>query len=758
MAVGKSPTRLDGTGKVTGSARYIDDISHPGMLQGVTVRSESAHARYLGYELDPSFDWEGIVVADHRDIIGENFVALIVDDQPALVADTIRHRDEPVLLLAAETRERAVEARRHVKLLVEELPAVFDPEVARDGSPAIWGSDNIISHLDIEKGYGRGCVDRVLLETKGTLLVEGRYETPCQEQMYIEPQGVIARPWGDGIEVEGSLQCPYYVVKALAQLFQLEQEQVRVIQAVTGGGFGGKEDYPSILSCHAALLARKAGRPVKMIYDRTEDLESTTRRHPSIITVRSAVSAEGELLATEVDCLLDGGAYTTLSPVVLSRALIHGVGPYRCEHAHVGGDVVATNMPPNGAFRGFGAPQICFATERQMDRIARRVGRDPVELRRELALRLGDTTLTGQTLESSVASDEVLDTALEAANWAERKKAAEQINAAGGAPPSRNVAGQGSSPRLRGLGMSFFFHGAGFTGNGEARIRGRVRAQLGADGVVTLFSGSTDIGQGTRTIFPQIAAEALGLTIDEVRLWEPDTSAVPDSGPTVASRTCMVVGKVVEQCASYLREQVLGAGSTGVVDLQAWRTAVTNYLVGGGADSIELEYQTDDSVQWDGATYQGEAYPCYAWACDVVEVEVDPDTMEVGIVGFWSAQDVGKAIHPVLVQGQLEGGSLQAFGFATVEDMIFDEGKLQNNRMTNYIIPTALDAPEMDMRLVENPFEGGPFGAKGIGELPMDGGAPAVLAAIEHATGLSLDSLPASPEKLMRASAEGAGR
>jgi len=740
---------------VTGAARYVDDIESPDMLHGVTVRSKIAHGRYLGYDLDPDFDWEGIHFADHRDIEGGNFVALIVDDQPALVEDVIRHWGEPVLLLAAETRERAVLARDHVTLRVEALPGVFDPQLAREGAGPVWGDDNIISHLEIAKGYGAGCVDRVLAEDPDALLVEGRYETGWQEQMYIEPQGVIARPWGDGVEVEGSLQCPYYVVNALSQLFQIEPERVRVIQAVTGGGFGGKEDYPSILSCHAALLAKKAGRPIKMIYDRCEDLESTTRRHPSIITMRTAVSPSGTLLALESDCLLDGGAYTTLSTVVLSRALIHGVGPYRCAHAHVAGDVVATHMPPNGAFRGFGAPQICFATERHMDRVARRVGRDPVSLRRELALQLGDTTLTGQTLESSVASDEVIDTALEAAGWAERRAAAEAINAAGGEPPTRSVAGQGTAPRLRGVGMSFFFHGAGFTGNGEARIRGRVRAELSSDGVVTLFSGSTDIGQGTRTIFPQIAAEVLGLPIDSVKLWEPDTSAVPDSGPTVASRTCMVVGKVVEDCALYLRAQVMGDDNEGPQDVASWNRAVSAYLSGGGEASVELEYRTDDSVQWNNETYQGEAYPCYAWACDVVEVEVDPDTMEVGIVGFWSAQDVGKAIHPVLVQGQLEGGSLQALGFATVEEMIFEEGALRNNRMTNYIIPTALDAPEMDIRLVENPFEGGPFGAKGIGELPMDGGAPAVLAAIEHATGLSLDTLPASPEKLMRAAAQG---
>ncbi|MEE2827987.1 MAG: molybdopterin cofactor-binding domain-containing protein, partial [Myxococcota bacterium] len=531
--------------------------------------------------------------------------------------------------------------------------------------------------------------------------------------------------------------------------------KVRVVQSVTGGGFGGKEEYPSILSCHAALLALKAGRPVKMIYDRSEDLAATTRRHPSVVTVRTAVAEDGELLAWESDVALDGGAYTTLSPVVLSRALIHAVGPYRCEHAFVSGDIVATNTPPNGAFRGFGAPQVCFAVERHMDRIARAVGRDPVDLRRQLALRLGDTTLTGQVLESSVASDEVLDKALAAADWDRRRQEAEESNARGGSPTCRPVAGLGATPRLRGVGMSFFFHGAGFTGNGEARIRGRVRAELKPDGGILLYSASTDIGQGTRTIFPQIAAKTIGIPIGLVDLHEPDTAQVPDSGPTVASRTCMVVGKVVEDCAAEIRRRVLGEGEAGaIMGEDAWRAAAKTYLSGGGEASIELEYQTDDSVEWDNDTYQGEAYPCYAWACDVVEVEVDPDTMEVGSVGFWSAQDVGKAIHPILVEGQLEGGSLQALGFATVAEMHFSEGHLLNNRMTNYIIPTALDAPEMDIRLVESPFEGGPFGAKGIGELPMDGGAPAVLAAVEHATGISLDVLPASPERLLAAAAE----
>lgn len=757
MTVGTSPPRLDGADKVTGDALYVDDLQPDGLLHGATVRSSVPRGRFLGYELDPSFDWSDVVVATADDIPGMNIVTLMVDDQQALAADRINHLEEPVLLLAAPTREKVMAAREHVKLLQEALPAVFDAEASRAGEGPIWGQDNIQSHLEIHKGDGVGCVEAALSRRPDAVLVEGRYETGWQEQMYIETQGVIATPWGDGgMEIVGSLQCPYYVVTALARLLDLPQEQIKVVQAVTGGGFGGKEDYPSMLSSHAAILARKTGRPVKIVYDRSEDLAATTRRHPSITHLRTAVAPDGELLAAEVDCILDGGAYTTLSPVVLSRALIHAVGPYKCEHASVVGDIVATNTPPNGAFRGFGAPQTCFAIERHMDRIAQVLGRDPVDLRRQLALQIGDTTLTNQTLQASVSSDEVFDVAMKAAGFEDRRAAAAAANAAGGLPPLRALPGLGSTRRLRGVGLSFFFHGGGFTGNGEARIKGRVRMTVDGAGRVQIFSASTDIGQGVRTTFPQIASTTLGVPLDLIDQHVPDTSVVPDSGPTVASRTCMVVGKVVEDCAAEIRRRVLG-DAPAPSDAAEWAAAAAAFLASGGDGEVELEYQTDPNIEWDGGRYVGDAYPCYAWACDIVEVEVDPDTMEVGIIGFWSAMDVGKAIHPVIVEGQLEGGSLQALGFATLEELKLKDGRLSNDRMTNCIIPTALDAPELVVKLVENPYDGGPFGAKGIGELPMDGGAPAVLAAIEHATGLVLNHLPASPEALLRASAsEGA--
>jgi CO/xanthine dehydrogenase Mo-binding subunit len=376
-----------------------------------------------------------------------------------------------------------------------------------------------------------------------------------------------------------------------------------------------------------------------------------------------------------------------------------------------------------------------------------------VDLRRQLALRLGDTTLTGQRLQESVASDEVLDQALEAADWEQRRAKIDALNAAGGAPAHRRTPGVGDTLRRRGLGMSFFFHGAGFTGNGEARLRGQVRAELRPGGRVVLFSGSTEMGQGMRTTLSQIAADTLGIDLDLIYLEMADTAQAPDSGPTAASRTCMVVGKVVQDCSRALRERVLDGAKP--ADRTAWIEAADAWLAAGREASIQLTYRTPDYVEWDDDKLRGDAYPCYAWACDVVEVEVDPDTMEVGIVGFWSAQDVGRAIHPNIVQGQLEGGSLQSLGFATSEFMRFDKGRLINDRMTSYIIPTALDAPEMDIRVVEEAFSGGPFGAKGIGEMPMDGGMPAVVAAVEHATGVRLDSLPASPEALLRATMGG---
>ncbi|HKQ57655.1 MAG TPA: xanthine dehydrogenase family protein, partial [Candidatus Eisenbacteria bacterium] len=385
--------KLEAYDKVTGRAAYLDDLVVPGVLHGRTVRSSVPHGRIRRVTLDPAFDWSGVTVADHKDIPGENLVALIVDDQPLLAVDTIRHAEEPILLVAHEDPERAEAARRAVTVEVEPLPAVLTVEEALDRRALIHGEDNVMKEIVIERGdVARGFGD-------ADLVVEATYRTGHQEQLYIENNAMMAErtPEG-GLVVRGSLQCPYYVHKALMRAFALPGDQVRVIQTVTGGGFGGKEEYPSMIGGHAALLAWKSGRPVKIVYDRLEDIAATTKRHPMVARVRSGVMKDGTLVAHEMDVIMDGGAYVTLSPVVLSRGAIHAGGAYRWPHVKIRARAVATHTPPNGAFRGFGAPQTLFATECHMDRIAERLGMDPVAFRAKNAVREGDVTPTGQTL------------------------------------------------------------------------------------------------------------------------------------------------------------------------------------------------------------------------------------------------------------------------------------------------------------------------------------------------------------------------
>jgi len=565
------------------------------------------------------------------------------------------------------------------------------------------------------------------------VVVEGRYTTQHQEQLYIEPQGFVAW-WDDaGVHATGSLQCPYYVHKVFSRALKMPGERIHVTQAVTGGGFGGKEEYPSIIALHAALLSKKSGRPVRMIYDRKEDIEATTKRHPSVCEIKSGCDRDGRLRALSVRFLLDGGAYTTLSSVVLSRGALHAAGAYRWDDVRIEAAALATNTPPNGAFRGFGAPQSSWAIERHMDEIARVLGRDPLDLKAQNVLKLGDVLPTGQVLRSSVAGAACLEKAREASGYAE-KRARKPI-----------VSGR----KARGIGASLFFHGAGFTGSGERRLQGTVAVDLVAGGGLRIRTASTDIGQGTETVFRQIAADAAGVPIERVDFAVPCTTHVPDSGPTVASRTVMVVGSIVELAAKELSarvcsEQQQGGGS--------FAEAADRLLAREGEITLSKTYEQPPWVQWDEEHYKGDAYPCYGWGCDIAEVEVDLDTFEVTVLDFWSATDVGKAINPVMCKGQIEGGSLQAIGWAVSEDVTWREGHITNPRMTNYIIPTSLDAPHFHTILVEEPFEYGPGGgAKGIGELPMDGGAPAVAAAVEHATGISMRSLPLLPERLFEA-------
>jgi CO/xanthine dehydrogenase Mo-binding subunit len=739
--VGQSVPRVDGASKARGAAIYVDDIVVPGALYGATVRSSVARGKLRAITKDPSFDWTGVVVLTHADV-PHNEVALIEHDQPILAHDEIRHCYEPVALVACEDPVRLQRAVAAIHVDVEPLPAVLTIDDSLDCTQVIYGKDNVQKRYTIEHELAQP-IDQIIRGCD--VVLSGRYRVHHQEQLYIEPQGMVA--WWDsaGVHVTGSLQCPYYVQKAIKFAFALEDAQVHITQAVTGGGFGGKEEYPSVIGAHAALLAKAAKRPVRMIYGRKEDIEATTKRHPARVDVRTGCTKDGELVAIEVKCVMDGGAYVTLTPVVLSRGILHAAGAYRWKHARIEGIAVATNMPPNGAFRGFGAPQTIWAIERHMDRLAAKLGKEPLAFKRARAMAVGSTTVTGQVLRESVGVDECVSRALEASGY-ERKRAEYAAN---------NAKKDDGARTRRGIGASVFLHGAGFTGSGERKLKGKVRIDLETGGRLRIRTASTDIGQGTETVFRQLAADAARVPIDRIAFETPSTTNVPDSGPTVASRTVMVVGSIVVRGAKLIGERVRAfASEKGLPSTmpEDFARAADMLLIATGARISELvEYEPATQNQWDDDAYRGDAYPCYAWGCDIAEVEVDLDTYEVKVLRFWAAQDIGKAIHPVMCAGQVEGGTLQAIGWALYEDVVWKDGKILNARMTNYVIPTSKDAPPFNTILVEHPFSGGPSGAKGVGELPMDGGAPAIAAAVEQAIGVGCDDLPLLPEKLFEA-------
>ncbi|MEJ7748470.1 MAG: molybdopterin cofactor-binding domain-containing protein, partial [Candidatus Limnocylindrales bacterium] len=665
----------------------------------------------------------------------DNVVSSIKADQPILVpvGGTIRHHAEPLVLLAAPDKSTLREARRRATPRTTALPGVFDP----------LESEHTFASYTIDSGDVEGALGQA------DFVLEGEYRVGHQEQLYIENNAMIAVPTeGGGVTVTGSLQCPYYLHAALKRGLGLDDRAARVIQAETGGGFGGKEEFPSVIGLHAALLARKAQRPVRMIYERHEDIAATTKRHPAIVRHRTGVSADGRLVAQDIEVIMDGGAYCTLTPVVLSRGALHAGGPYRCPNVRIRARATRTNTPPNGAFRGFGAPQTEFAAETQLNRIAERLGISPLEIRRRNIYQPGDLTPTGQILRDSVAADEVLERAAEASEFSRlraRTEVARRTAGESGSTASSEL-GTASERTASGIGLALAWHGAGFTGSGEIKLASLVSIELTAAGRVRVLTAATEMGQGTKTILPQLVAGVLGIADGEIELAAPDTAYVPDSGPTVASRTAMVVGGLLVKAASRLRETVEAAtGGT-------FAETAADYARTNGDTRIDQRFEPyPDSVTFDDELYRGDAYPAFGWAACVAQVEVDLDTGEVHVTDVLAVDDIGHVIHRVMAEGQVEGGTLQAIGYATIEEIKLRDGRYLNDRLTTYIIPTALDAPRISTILVESPFHAAPHRAKGVGELPMDVGAPAVVAAIADAVGSWITDLPASPERILAA-------
>lgn len=730
--VGTAVPRKEAGRKVTGTAEYVDDVCLPGMLHGITVRSSVPRGLIRNIQFKEGVPWREFIVVNAKDIPGKNIVSLILDDQPFLADGFVNHHHEPILLLAHPDKNLLHKARALVHIEYDPLPAVFSLDESLAARTVVWGENNVFKTYLIDKGN----VDEVW--EAADHIVEGEYSTGAQEQLYIEPNGMIATadPEG-GITVQGSMQCPFYIQKALMALFDRTADQIRVIQQETGGAFGGKEEYPSMIAGHAALLAWKSGRPVKLVYDREEDMAATTKRHPSRTRHRTAVANDGRLLAMEIEFQIDGGAYATLSGVVLSRGTIHAAGPYRCDHVRVRSTAVATNAPPHGAFRGFGAPQSLFALERHMNKVAHTVGLSPAEFRRRNLLRPGDTTATGQVIKEPIDLPALQSRALSLAGFDTNRAEFKRANS--------------HSTIKRGIGFSTFFHGAGFTGSGERFLQSVVDVKAEPDGRIAVLSSMTEMGQGTNTILAQIAAETLSIDYDQIEIRRPDTSLVPNSGPTVASRTAMVVGSIVQNACLRLKEKLIEAellaAAYSSFDFAA---ACRTYLDRFGELRASARYEEPPGIHWDDAKYRGEAYGAFSWATYVASVSVDTLTGETRVDDFIALQEVGRVLHPTLAAGQIEGGVAQGIGFALYEKVVWNDGAMVNNQMTNYIMPTSVDLPRIQVFFEELPYAHGAMGAKGIGELPMDGPAPAVLNAIEDALDTSFNHVPLTPEDILK--------
>lgn len=730
----KNILRTEGIDKLTGRSIYTDDwgeAEFPGLLHGTTVRATIPRGLLKNVNFLPGIPWDEFTIVSAKDIPGKNYLAMLENDWPFLVEEKINHYGEAILLLAHSDKYLLAKALKYIEITYQELPAVLDMIDSKNKQEIIYKDDNILKKYLIDKGN----VDAIW--KSAYKIIEGVYETGAQEQFYIEPNVMVAKYEVDiGITIWGSLQCPYYIQDALMPLFNLGPEKVRIVQMETGGGFGGKEEFPSLLAGHAGLLSKKSKKAVKMIYSRSEDMSNTTKRHPSKTWHKTAVDKNGKLLAIEIDFNLDGGAYLTLSGVVLSRGAIHAAGPYYCPNVRIKAQAFATNTFPYGAFRGFGAPQSIFAMERHLDIIARELNIDPIILRRRNFIRPGETTATGQIINELVDFNTLMDSALSKSKYYEKLSRFKEENK--------------NSHLKKGLGIASFMHGAGFTGSGEVFLESEAEIASTANGQLVVFASSVEMGQGKNTIFTQIISDSLKIFPTDIINHQPDTKFVPDSGPTVASRTTMVVGKLLERAALMIRDElILKNYLKNIYNRDDFIKALKDYYKAHGELRKKTKYQAPANIHWDDQKYQGDAYATYAWAVYVSEVEVNTLTYESKVKNFYAINEIGKVINHTLAAGQIEGGIVQAIGMALYEKVQMKNGVMINNQMTNYIIPTSLDIPHIEVYFEEWNKKYGPGGAKGIGELPLDGPQPATLNAIMNACGVSISTIPLLPEDMM---------
>ncbi len=683
-----SVTKVDNEEKMSGMAIFTGDILMDEAYFAIPVRSTISYGKLLKINV-PELPKDYFFISA-KDIVKENVCNIIVSDWPVFADKEVHYKGETIGLIVGPDKETCLKLAKEVIGEYEEYEPVFDMR-------------NSYVHKEFRKGD-------VELFKKAKKVFSESFTTGYQEQVYLEPQGMLMYLDGDKITVKASMQCPFYIKKAVVRTLGCSEDKVRVIQPAVGGAFGGKEHYPSLMAAQLATAIVKIKKPLKMIFDRKEDITFTTKRHPSKTDISAYLDDKDNIIGVKVHVGIDGGAYIGCSMVVLSRALIACNNTYTFDNVEVIGDAYCTNKVPSAAFRGFGSPQSIFAMELFISHLADFLHVNPLELRNKYLVKQGDITPTNGIYRDPIKLKELMDKAMEMSDY---KRKVEEY-----AKPGSN----------RGIGMSMFLHGCGFTGSGESTIiNAQLKMHKSKDGVVTFYTSQVDFGQGNRTTLKRIVVDTLGIPEDKVIYDAPDTDKTLSTGPTAASRTTIIVGGLAAKAAKHLKE--------------IW--------VDGEEQEFVEPYVGPDFIHWDEDTMQGDAYPGYAWGVNIVEVSFDPVTYQVNIEGTWSTYDVGHAIDERIVVGQADGGLAQALGWAYMEKEEVENGMFKQKTLSDYVIPTMCDLPHMETALIDNPFPYGAFGAKGAGELTFAGGAPAFALALEQAIKHKVHDIPATPEYIM---------
>ncbi len=739
--VGRAIPAVDSRAKAAGSLAFLQDIALPGMLHARMVAAGQPHARITDLSLERVLALDQVkCVATADDVPGENRVGVIIDDQPLFANERVRYEGDCIAVIGAVDPRAAAEAVSLVNARFEVLAPVVTIEEARaPGAPLIHEGGN----LAVERTLLSGDIRKG--EAGSEFIVEQTFRSPVQEHAYLEPLGAMAIPSGDGsIEILAPAQCPFYIREAVARCLGLQLSRVRVIQLPMGGAFGGKEDVPSEICGRLAVLATKARRPVRMILSREEDILYTSKRHPMTLRYRMGCDADGCLTFADIAIDADVGAYGTLSPVVLFRSTIHAAGPYRIPNVRVITKGYYTNTAPKGAFRGFGTPQVAFAYEAVMDELAGKVETDPIVFRLKNALRSGTPTATSQVLEESVGFAATLE------------KADEVLGSDEGRFKPRPI-GRGL---VAARGVASMIYGVSLGAAGRALDRGAAKVEILKDCSVSVFVGCTDMGQGALTVLSQIAADTLGVQLEAVVVNRVDTDVVPDSGPTVASRTTVVSGNAIidacrkimvrlsEVARALLGEDAAYDPATGTaICSRSGRKAGFRRLVAACFDRriglASIGWYAVPECRLDEETGQGKAYYVYCFATDIADVLIDTATGRVEVTSFVAIHDSGRIVNRLTAAGQVEGGIAQGLGLALYERYKEAGGHLRSTDLSTYLLPTSLDVcDDIRVEFIEALSSDGPFGAKGLGEPAIIPVPAAVANAVSNALGKRVTALP----------------